>query len=295
MASMSKEKNTVPIAVIMISLNEEHNMEAVCKNLAGWAQEVFLVDSYSKDRTVDIALEHGVHVVQRPFRNFGDQWNFSLSSLPISAPWTMKLDPDERITDKLKSQIEDAIAQNECDGIEVVRQLFFMQRGLHIRQKLPRVWRTGKCRFTDVPVNEHPIIEGHVIQLDGEIEHHDSPDLEHWLDKQNRYTTMEAVIAYKGSELAEKPIFFGTRLQRRMWLKKNFSRIPCRFKLLFLYNLLVNGAWRSGRVGWIWSSLRSDVMRYRELKRFEMELTGRIPLKRVYGPGIPDARVHQYE
>ena len=58
---------TAPVAVIMITLNEGHNMEAVLENLKGWAQEVFLVDSYSQDDTVDIALRHGVHIVQRRF------------------------------------------------------------------------------------------------------------------------------------------------------------------------------------------------------------------------------------
>jgi len=66
----------VPVAVVMISLNEDHNTEAVLRNLNGWAQEVFLVDNYSRDDTVDIALRYGVHVVQRRFRGFGDQWNF---------------------------------------------------------------------------------------------------------------------------------------------------------------------------------------------------------------------------
>ena len=74
---------TAPVAVVMLSLNEGHNMEAVLQNLAGWAQEVFIVDSFSSDDTIDIALRHGARVVQRRFRAFGDQWNFALQ-LPIS-------------------------------------------------------------------------------------------------------------------------------------------------------------------------------------------------------------------
>ena len=62
------EKGNAPLAVVIISLNEGHNMEAVLKNIRGWAQEVFLVDSYSQDDTLDIALRYGVHVVQRRFR-----------------------------------------------------------------------------------------------------------------------------------------------------------------------------------------------------------------------------------
>ena len=57
-------------------------MEAVLQNLTGWAQQVFLVDSCSADETVSIALRHGVQVVQRRFKGFGDQWNFALNELP---------------------------------------------------------------------------------------------------------------------------------------------------------------------------------------------------------------------
>jgi hypothetical protein len=60
---------SVPVAVIMISLHEAHTMRAVRQNLRDWAQEIFIVDSYSTDGTVDIALRHGVNVVQRRFRS----------------------------------------------------------------------------------------------------------------------------------------------------------------------------------------------------------------------------------
>src|SRR5258706_3803598 len=107
--SHSRSQRSVPIAVVMIALNEAHHMDAVLQNIVPWAQQVFLVDSYSSDGTVDIALKYGVHVVQRRFTNFGDQWRFALEQLPIEAPWTMKLDPDERLTDELKNKIGSAI------------------------------------------------------------------------------------------------------------------------------------------------------------------------------------------
>jgi hypothetical protein len=80
---------TAPVAVVMLALNEGHQMAGVLDNLRGFAQEVFLVDSRSADDTVDIALSRGVHVVQRAFRGFGDQWNFALRTLPVTSPWTM--------------------------------------------------------------------------------------------------------------------------------------------------------------------------------------------------------------
>ena len=286
---------SAPVAVVMISLNEAHNMEAVLENLRGWAQEVFLVDSYSADDTVDIALRHGVHVVQRRFGGFGDQWNFALRELPITAPWTMKLDPDERVTDALKSEIQTAIATDRATGFTCSIRLFFMEKGLPVRLRLMRLWRTGSATFSKVMANEHALVDGAIGQLTADIEHRDSPDLEHWLDKQNKYTTAEAVAAYQGQRLAAEPKLFGNALQRRMWIKKNYMRFPFRYIAMFLYHYLVMGAWRAGWVGYAWSRLRCDVYRLWEYKLREIRITGRLPLKRPNGPGTPDPRVRQCE
>lgn len=284
-----------PVAVVMISLNEGHNMEAVCQNLAGWAQEVFLVDSYSQDDTVDIALRHGVRVVQRRFLGFGDQWNFALNELPITAPWTMKLDPDERLSVELKQAIQEAIRRNDSDAFALNIRLMFMGKLLPIRLSLLRLWKTGTASMSDVLVNEHIKLKGKISKISGDIEHHDSPDLDHWLEKQNRYTTTEAITAYNQSPLADTPSLLGTSFQRRMWMKKNFERLPFRYFLFFLYNWLWLGAWRAGWVGYVWARLRADVMRLIGYKRREIELTGHLPVKRFYGPGKQDARVRQYD
>ena len=82
--SVTTSHQRAPIAVVMITLNEAHNLEAVLDNLQNWAEQVFIVDSYSSDATIDIALRRGVHVVQHAFTGFGEQWNFALQNLPIT-------------------------------------------------------------------------------------------------------------------------------------------------------------------------------------------------------------------
>lgn len=287
------QPGTAPVAVVLISLNEGHNMEAVLQSLAGWAQEVFLVDSYSQDDTVNIALRHGVHVIQRRFRGFGDQWNFALERLPITAPWTMKLDPDERLTDELKASIQSLVAGHEYRGIVIQRRLWFMGTVLPVQQPILRVWQTGACRFTDVAVNEHPLVEGHLAHAKGILEHHDSPDLDHWFTKQNRYTTSEAISQFEGRALAVPPRFWGNALERRMWMKRNFWKFPGRYIILFLYHLLIVGVWRAGRVGWIWARLRTEVYRLWEYKCREMERLGHVPVQIPSHSGQPDVRVRQ--
>lgn len=288
-------KGDIPIAVVLISLNEGHNMEGVLENLKGWAQEVFLVDSYSQDDTVEIALSYGVHVVQRRFRGFGDQWNFAMRELPITAPWTMKLDPDERISNELKDSIGSALHIAHYQAFEVRRYLYFLGKRLPVSHDILRLWCTGYCKFSDVAVNEHPIVHVQAYLLEGALEHHDSPNLHHWFIKQNRYTTSEAEWQYLGKELSVEPRFFGNALQRRMWLKKYFWHFPLRYVLLFSYHYLVLGAWRAGRTGFYWAQLRTFVYRQWEMKSYEMSISGLLYKNIPESPGVPDSRVTQFD
>ncbi len=289
-------RDPLPLAVLMISRDEAHNIPEVLKNLEGFASQVFLVDSYSTDATVELALELGAHVVQRPFKDFGDQWNFAVSkNLPVTQPWSMKLDPDERLTDALKEQIRLALAEDAADAIEFPRRLWFMGKPLPVRQDVLRIWRTGTCRFTDSKVNEHPVVGGKRLRLTGELEHHDSPTLHHWYEKQNRYSTAEANIAFTGQGRTALPRVFGGKLERRAWLKSFYNYLPARHFLMTFYCLLVLGAWRGGRVGFIWARMRGEVFRMRALKRLEMQWHGAaydVPSRAI---GTPHAGVAQFD
>ena len=134
------------------------------------------------------------------------------------------------------------------------------------------------------------------MNVPGELEHHDSPDLEHWLEKQNRYTTAEAITAFKNSPLADRPLLLGTPLRVRHVDEKGIlPQAALSVHPVLLLQLPLAGAWRAGWVGYAWARLRSDVMRLVEYKRKEMEITERLPAQRFYGPGKPDPRVRQYD
>jgi hypothetical protein len=197
-----------------------------------------------------------------------------MRALPITAPWTMKLDPDERLTDELKLSIEEIVERGSADAFTVRRRLWFMGRPLPVKQIILRGWRTGTCRFSDVLVNEHPVVGGRTVGATGELVHYDSPDLHHWFEKQNRYSSAEALSAYRGAPLAATPRLLGSGLERRMWLKSKLVGMPFRSLLIFLYCYVVQGAWRSGRVGYIWSRLRAEVYRMGALKLLDMQLNG---------------------
>jgi len=285
--------NKQPITVLCITLNEAHNLNDFFDNVCNWAQRVVVLDSFSADKTVDICLKRNVEVYQRKFTGFGDQWNFIVEHFSDETPWIIKLDPDERLTDQLKLQIEKNISKNEFDAFELRRRLFFMGSELPIEQNILRIWKSGYCRFSDVLVNEYPIVDGKCKLLDGTLRHVDSPNLDHWLSKQNRYTTAEAITKKQGLPLSEAPLFWGTPLQRRMWLKKYFYKVPGRYLIMYLYLVMSYRLWRCGKVGFIWAFCRVLVLRLVDYKHFEMGIKPYTHTN-TYSIGYPDRRVKQF-
>lgn len=282
------------LAVVMITFNEEHHIGAVIDHIRDIASEIYVLDSLSTDKTVDIALEKGAQVLQRPFTNFGDQWNFALQHFPIQAEWTMKIDPDERLTESLKNSIKAAIAQSKDEAYAFSRRLWFMGKPLHSSQDIIRIWKTGHCVFSGHLVNEHPLVEHQVVQLQGFMEHLDSSSLYTWVQKQNRYTTMEAIALYRYKAGTSVVPTRGLKA----WLKYNIYRIPFVFTLLYLYHLIAQGALLDGREGRIWAHQRVEVYRMRWYKYLEMVNLGgevAVPPNKIgdYHPLVLGSKLHQ--
>lgn len=288
----------LPLTVIILTLNEEENLAGAINSVKGWARDIFIVDSLSADRTVDVALEHNVRIVQRPFSNYGDQWQWALENLPITTPWVFKLDADERVSPELKEEIRQTLSREPHENGFIVKiRLWFVGRPLHAMVKTCRLWRKDKGGVSKVAVNEHVIVQGRMGKFKGFIEHMDSPDLHRWFEKQNRYTTMEALMRFKNAGFAAKPNVFGNALERRMFFKKIFFRIPGRYLFQWLYEALVRGAFWDGEIGRIWIHLRIEVNRAIEFKVKEMRLTGKIlePPKDRTGTFDPRVQGHAKE
>jgi hypothetical protein len=126
------------------------------------------------------------------------------------------------------------------------------------------------------------------------LKHFDSPNLEHWLYKQNKYTTSEALAVHRNLNFAAEPKLFGSSLERRMFVKKYFYKLPFRYQILFLYHYLYLGAFKAGKVGWMWSNLRCLVYRITDYKIYELRNLGELSYSIDHGPGEPDSRCEQH-
>src|SRR5688500_10969184 len=156
------------VAVIVLTYNEEINIAQALDSLAGWAREIFILDSFSTDRTLDIARAYGCHVTQHKFENYARQRNYALDALPIRSEWVLFLDADEWLPDRLKQEISATLAGGPAvDGFYLNRRLIWMGRWIrrgYYPSWILRLFRRGKGRCEDRQVNEHLIVEGPTAQ-----------------------------------------------------------------------------------------------------------------------------------
>lgn len=254
------------VSVIAITLNEEHHLQEFIESAKKLTTKIFILDSFSSDKTVEIAINNEIFIGQRKFTNFGDHWNFAIKNLPIETEWIIKLDPDERLTDDIVKNIKNEIKNNiNFNGFSFDRRLFFLGKKLPAKQEVLRIWRKDKCAFSEQKVNEVPIIDGQVKKISGEILHYDSPSLDHWINKQNKYTTLESqeIKDIIKRNLENKKNIFNNK---RLLFIKVFTKIPFRYFFLFLYFYLLKGLFLFGNVGYMWASLRVSIYFWIEIK-----------------------------
>jgi glycosyltransferase involved in cell wall biosynthesis len=291
------------IAVVILTFNEEANLPAALDSVKDWATEVFVVDSYSTDGTVEIALsraDEGVRVVQHEFINYSDQWNWALNNLPIAAEWTLKLDADERVTEEFKAECKSRLANHEAGshGVMFRRRLFFMDDPLRfggVRTNYDlRMWRSGKARFEDRAVNEHALVEGDIETFTSTIEHHDYKSLTDWLDKHNRYASLEALTGLEGKLDGEiTPRLFGSPMERRCWMRRFAQRLPLRHVCHFLFRYFLQLGILDGRAGFRYAFLHVSYNYWIDLKTIEAKQRGRPPAVVFPQRGRPHPAVEQ--
>lgn len=277
--------NKLPITVMVPTINAAGHLDELLDSVLEAVEAVFVVDSLSTDRTVEIARRRGVQIVQRPFVTSSDQFGWMLQRLPVITPWIFFMAQDERMSAGLRDELFAVLAHDngEFNGYTVQWRLWFMGKPLHAKSDNLRLMRTGKCNVTQVACNEHFLVDGKIGRLQGVLEHKDSLTLYDWYEKQNIWTTREAVGRLRDRESGEEPNLFGTGLQRKMFFKRLLNALPGGNFAMFWYYFLKFGAWKDGVNGWLWASLRVWAHRAVQLKIREIRTLGKYP-------ELPEAR-----
>lgn len=236
------------VSVIILTRNEKANLPNCLASLQTMKAEIFIVDSGSTDGTMEIAQQFGCQVFQHPWENYAKQLNWALQNLPITTPWIMRLDADERLTPELAEELKQVLPETPKDitGYQVKRRVFFMGRwirhGGYYPTWLLRVWRTGIGTCEQRWMDEHIVLsQGNIANLTHDIIDENQKGLSFWVDKHNRYADREVKDLLTITLESDDPLLKKGQLSQasqRRWVKTNlYARSPL-FLRAFLYFLM---------------------------------------------------------
>ncbi len=266
-------------SIYILTYNEELDI-AACIESAKLSDDIIVVDSYSSDRTVEIARHYPIRLAQNSFESHGRQRTWMLESIPPKHEWVYILEADERMTPELFAECNSAIDHPDYIGYYVAERVMFMNRWIRRSTQYPRyqlrLFRHGKVWFTDYGHTEREVCEGETSFLKESYPHYTcSKGLSRWIEKHNRYSTDEAKETLDQLETGNvcwQDLFFGkSEVERRRALKDLSLRLPARPLLRFLYMYFLLGGCLDGSAGLAWCTLQAFYEYLILLKVWEMK------------------------
>ncbi|MBD3426355.1 MAG: glycosyltransferase [Candidatus Omnitrophica bacterium] len=184
----------VPVSVVVITKNEQDNIDECLKSVK-WAAEVIVVDDQSSDSTRDIAAEYTDKVFVRKMENEGRHRNWAYDQ--ASYDWVLSLDADERVTEELAREIAQLVSgETEYTGYTIPRRNYIGDHWLRYGGEYPaaqlRFFRKRDFRYEEAEVHPRAFMEGECGHLSGDIIHYSHRDIADYLRSLNGQTTLEA-------------------------------------------------------------------------------------------------------
>jgi len=266
------------ISVLILTLNEELNLPD-CLKAVSWSDDVVVFDSFSTDRTVEIAKAAGVRVVQREFDNYASQRNAALTEVNYKNPWVLMVDADERWGSELYEEMIQAINDDTNDEVSMfhfTHENMFMgkrlKHALTVSTWLGRLVRLGSVSVKR-DVHEQYHTNGKKAFLNGRFLHYPfNKGIPFWFERHNRYSTMEATAFVQETKgrLRVSRLFSSDPTLRRKTLKQLAYRIPLRPIWVFCYLYFIHLGFLDGVPGLTYCRLRSIYEYMIDLKVKEM-------------------------
>ena len=257
------------ITTVILTYNEELHIRRCLENVCEISKKVFVIDSPSTDRTVEICNEFpNVEVVVHKYPgNQAEQFNWALDNIQIDTEWILRLDADEYITCELKQELALKLPTLGSKVSAVVLPLgrAFMGRilkhGIVNGVSMIRLFRNRKVRYEQRLMDEHlQVLDGDIVTFENKFVDDNRNSLKYFIDKHNNYSSREAVVLLDAelglidctmeSETAEYcEDIFVKRLQ-----KQRYAKMPLFWRAFgyFCYRYIVKLGFLDGKEGFCW-------------------------------------------
>jgi glycosyltransferase involved in cell wall biosynthesis len=279
----------VPVSIMIPTKNEEQNI-GKCLGSVAWADEIYVIDSSSTDRTAEIAAAMGAKVINFHWDGKGPRKkNWALENLPWKHEWVMVVDADEEPTAALRKEISALISSSSTHaGFRVPYRYYFLGRLLQhgepiwklilFKHRVTRFETTNVPEVTgyDVEIHEQPLVQGTVAHLRSHMLHHDFHDMHRYIERHNIYSDWEALLRtryrHRSLEGEIQPRMFGSALERRRFMKRLFLSIPGKPFLHFFYSYILKAGFLDGRQGFAFSAFKAIQWYHISLKEYEIRM-----------------------
>lgn len=274
---------THTITAIILTFNEELHIERCIRSLEGAVERVCIIDSFSTDRTVEIAKSLGAEVFQNPWPGHAAQFQWGLDTVDVSSDWTLRIDADEFLDEDLRQVLAGDWAQDGVNGYFLRRKIVFLGRpithGFFYPLEILRLWRSGQGHMEQRRMDEHIVLEDPktAVLEGGDLVDENLNPLDWWVQKHNGYATLEAIsrIEAEQGETTSSHALSGQAARKR-WLKNNaYSRLPVtiRAAAYFFYRYVLGRGFLDGKEGFFFHFLQAYWYRTLvEAKLFELEM-----------------------
>lgn len=257
----------VPLAVVILTRNEEANIPHALANVVGWAAEVYVVDSNSTDRTAELARAAGATVVTHPFSGYAPQRTWALRTLPFREEWALFLDADEVVTPELRDELAEVLSGRplQVAGYYVKRRFIFLGRWLRHGGYYPiwllRVVRHRVARCEERGVDEHLLVDGPTARLTHDLLHEDRRPLSRWVERHLRYAELAAADLQLPPHGAAVVPRWWSRHQgerARWWHERVYRRLPLGVRAIayFMYRYVLRAGFLDGQEGLLYHVLQ---------------------------------------
>ena len=256
----------VPLSIIIPVLNEELLLPRVLASVKRLGVEVFILDSGSTDRSVEIAQSFGCHIAQGQWGSFSEKLNWGLTNLPFKTSWVMRLDADEYFTETFIAQIGYILQtmNDDVDGLIINRRVIFLGKwlkygGMHPLEHL-RISRVGRATYENRLLDEHVFVPGKTLKIPLDICDEESRGLANWSHKHIGYAETECYILHNSLTSTKTwKSLSGSARWRRFIREELYSRSPLFMRPMgfFVYRYILQLGFLDGRPGFIYHILNA--------------------------------------
>lgn len=283
-----KKNMKLPISIIILTFNEERNIESCLESVCDFVEDIFVVDSFSTDKTLEISRRYTDKIFQHEFENYGSQRNWALNNLPLQTEWVLNLDADHRVSERLRSELVKIFSMDHKineNSFLITRKAIFMDRWIQYGNQYPVyhavLFRKGSGMCENKLYDQHFLVNGKVKVINGYIENIAS-QLADFTLRHEKWSTLEAVEylkeKHKVGKYGEYKVvlknLFGDPIQKRRYFKELYLKLPLLIRpfVYFWYRYVFKFGFLDGKEGLIFHFLQGLWFRFLvDAKIYEIE------------------------